>query len=336
MNPLLEDFDHIPNDSPTDDPHAPADKTLWETRDPSLDIPVLSPTTTSYKFLPSGALPDSSRLPNLSGISNFVKHYRSTSQQKADMSELNFAKQFLTTIDAKPTKYQSNHVFDPKTFATRVPYVLPRLAHPPHPPPPRTTPSEKPPGAERVEPKSTIILKSTKNPILTLTLPDLPPASTTIAQLKASVQLALGGAGVVPMEKIKVLFNKKPVGASKKTVADAVDGADVGKEIEFGVMVMGGAKDPEPSSQPATPQVMTPAAGAAVEADPMEGVENAGEAEAVQSEPPTAPGEPSSKEVLGQKEFWDDLKGFLSQRLKDDGEASRLRDVFEGAWKAAP
>ena len=146
------------------------------------------------------------------------------------------------------------------------------------------------------------------------------------------MQLALGGAGVVPTEKIKVLFNKKPVAASKKTVADAVEASDLGKEIEFTVMVMGGAKGPEPSSsQPATPMASTPTATVA---DPMEGVEKSGAAEAVQSEPPTAPGEPSSKEVLGQTAFWDDLQGFLGQRLKDDGEANRLREVFEGAWKA--
>jgi hypothetical protein len=46
----------------------------------------------------------------------------------------------------------------------------------------------------------------------------------------------------VSVEKIKILYNKKLVPASKKTIVDAVnDGAR--KEIEFGVMVMGGAPD---------------------------------------------------------------------------------------------
>jgi hypothetical protein len=28
------------------------------------------------------------------------------------------------------------------------------------------------------------------------------------------------------------------------------------------------------------------------------------------------------------------LQGFLEQRLKDEGEAGRLRKVFEGTWRA--
>jgi hypothetical protein len=44
---------------------------------------------------------------------------------------------------------------------------------------------------------------------------------------------------------------------------------------------------------------------------------------------------PSGVEVLKQAEFWDDLQGFLERRLRDQGEAARLRKVFEGAWRAS-
>jgi hypothetical protein len=139
----------------------------------------------------------------------------------------------------------------------------------------------------------------------------------------------------VSLEKIKILHNKKPIPASKKTIADAVDKA--GKEIEFGVMVMGGAPDQIKSPAEAVPTTNAFSAAQAPEpADvtttPMEGVEK------VTSPPISIAAEgsrPSGVEVLKQAEFWDDLQGFLGQRLRDQGEAGRLRKVFEGAWRAS-
>jgi len=59
-----------------------------------------------------------------------LQELKEKERAEANMSELQFAKQFLTTLDSKTTKYQTNHVFDPKTFAVRVPVspynVLPR------------------------------------------------------------------------------------------------------------------------------------------------------------------------------------------------------------------
>lgn len=137
------------------------------------------------------------------------------------------------------------------------------------------------------------------------------------------------------IEKIKILYNKKPIPASKKTIADAVD-HEAAKEIEFGVMVMGGAPDQVKTPAEAVPAMdaaPTAEAREAVEANatPMEGVEK------VSSSPVSVVAEgsgPSGAEVLKQNEFWDDLQGFLEQRLRDEGEAGRLRKVFEGAWRA--
>ena len=140
---------------------------------------------------------------------------------------------------------------------------------------------------------------------------------------------------MVGSEKIKILHNKKPVPTSKRTIADAVE--DVGPEVEFGVMVMGGAKDPV--SQTPTPVAGTPTVATAAAPDPMQGVEKVASppTQQQQQQLPTAPApdQPRSAEILAKKEFWDDLQGFLEQRFKDEGEAGRLRGVFEGAWKAA-
>jgi len=272
--------------------------------------------------------------PKLAGIA-LVPFLLLEQQKTANMSELNFAKSFLTTLDAKTTKYQPSHVFDPKTFGTRIPFTLPKLQHPPHPLPPKTTPSAPAaPGSAPISPTTTIILKSNRNPALSLTLPDLQLGSTSISQLKDAVQLALGGPTVVNVEKIKILYNKKPIPPSKKTVAEAIEGSGDGKDVEFGVMVIGGAPDQvvqspavEASSAPGSEAAAAEVASAvATEAVPMEGIEKV-------TSPTPAQG-PSGAEVLAQAEFWDDLQGFLEQRLKDESEAVKWRKVFEGAWKA--
>jgi hypothetical protein len=46
------------------------------------------------------------------------------------MGDLQFAKQFLTSLDNKTTKYQPDHVFDPKTFQMRIPVSLDLLSLP--------------------------------------------------------------------------------------------------------------------------------------------------------------------------------------------------------------
>jgi ubiquitin-like protein 4 len=262
------------------------------------------------------------------------------------MGELQFAKQFLTSLDSKSTKYQSDHVFDPKDFQTRIPYTLPRLSHPPHPLPPNSrTPSTPPPGSTIAVPTITVTLKSTRNPALTLTLPDLNPSSTSIQSLKESVQSALGGPSIVGVEKIKILLNKKPIPASKKTVADTLEGVGLDgkeKQVELGVMVMGGAPDPPPqpqpqaapppSQQPSGPDSENTAVEAAAVPDtstPMEGILN------TTSTPAVNPVEISGKAVLETPDFWDDLQGFLSQRIKDESQARRVHDVFQAAWKVA-
>ena len=40
----------------------------------------------------------------------------------------------------------------------------------------------------------------------------------------------------------------------------------------------------------------------------------------------------SGTAVLQTGEFWDDLKGFLIQRLKDEDEGTRMAGLFQKAW----
>ncbi len=172
----------------------------------------------------------------------------------------------------------------------------------------------------------------------------------TIQALKEQVQSYLGGPAVVHLEKIKLLLNKKPVPPSKKTVADALD-KQQGGDVEFGVMVMGGAPDPPPqvqeTRQPREAEMMAAAPGsekAAFEAaeektktkdssssSAMEGVESTTEQPQQQQ-----PGEAArGQAALETTAFWDDLQGFLEQRIRDEAEAVRLRGVFERAWRSS-
>ncbi|KAJ9644427.1 uncharacterized protein PV06_06358 [Exophiala oligosperma] len=263
------------------------------------------------------------------------------------MGDLQFAKQFLTSIDNKTTKYQSDHVFDPKTYQMRIPYTLPKLSNPPHPLPPKTKPAPPPaPGSESARPTVSVTLKSARNPNMTVTLPSVDPGTTTIQGLKEQVQACLGGPGVVQVDKIKLLQNKKPIPPSKRLLTDAVEERDLRGHLELGVMVMGGAPDPTPDQVAAAVAAVTTSStggttGASVQDTPMEGVESTATANTQSTsgagpEPgvPVRPGEASAESVLQTTEFWDDLQGFLEQRIRNQSDAERLRSVFESAWKS--
>ena len=181
---------------------------------------------------------------------------------------------------------------------------------------------------------------------MTLTVPSIEPTTTTLQAIKEQIQSHLGGPSVVNIEKIKILLNKKPIPASKKSVANALDGSEASGEVELGVMVMGGAPDPPPQTEPPPSLDASIAAAAstsapesekvAVEAEekkpalgtPMEGVETS-------TKEPVQPGEASGADVLETAEFWDDLQGFLEQRTRSAEEARKLKEVFQRAWRSS-
>ena len=148
------------------------------------------------------------------------------------------------------------------------------------------------PGAEH---SLTVTLKSLRNPPLDITLKSQ-PLSTSILNLKEAISADTS----IPVSKLRVLFNKKPVPDSK-VLKDIVGEEDV--KAEFSVMVMGGA--------------------AALKRD----------AQTEEVEPKTL-GVGDGESVLKTEEFWGDLRGFLIQRLKDEGEGERVAGVFRKAWEA--
>ena len=145
------------------------------------------------------------------------------------------------------------------------------------------------PGAER---SLTVSLKSLRNPPLDISLPSQ-ALSTSILNLKTSITSQTS----IPVDKIRILFKKKPVPDSK--VLKDIVGEEESK-IEFSVMVLGGAASVKKGDEEIIPPV-------------AQGV--------------------SGTEMLGTDEFWGDLKGFLAQKVSDEGEAEKVFGVFRKAWE---
>lgn len=156
-----------------------------------------------------------------------------------------------------------------------------------------------PPGSER---SFTVVIKSLRNPPLDLKLTTQTP-NTSMLDLKAAVAAEL--AGNVAPEKIKMLYKKKPVVDSKVLKELAEEGGPT--TLEFSVMVIGGA-----AATAAAPSA--PKTAEAAQADVAQGT--------------------SGTDTLESPEFWDDLKGFLLQRIRDEKEATKIFDTFQTAWKS--
>ncbi|KAF7916631.1 uncharacterized protein EAE98_010640 [Botrytis deweyae] len=204
------------------------------------------------------------------------------------MTELTFAKSFIQTLESRSPKITADHVEDPRNYPSRGAAILPKMKKPP------AKRQKLTPGQER---SISVSLKSSRNPPLDVTLSALSP-NTSILNLKESLSEKEG----IPVEKLRVLYNKKPVGDAK--VLKDVIGEEETK-VEFSIMVMGGAASVRKAETP----------GNEVEA-------------------PVAQG-PSGLETLAGEEFWGDLKGFLVQRLRDEEQGNKLYEVFKKAWESS-
>ena len=149
----------------------------------------------------------------------------------------------------------------------------------------------------------------------TIPLPNIDPTKTSVYDLKSQYASQTS----IPATKIKILYKKKPV-TDSKTVAEVI-GPDAGSEVEFGVMVMGGAT----ATFTAGTSVTSPPAVAPSEAE--KGLGGGG------GSTPVAQG-PSGKEVVATDDFWADLKNFVMQRTRDEAEAERLAGIFKKAWES--
>ena len=211
------------------------------------------------------------------------------------MTELSFAKTFLSTLDSRPLKLQSDHASDPKTLEITAPYTLPRMP---------TAFDKSIPGAKagsEAQKQSTlnITLKSLKNPVMSLSLPST-DVGTSVLALKEKVAKELSIEGT---DRIRILYKRKPAG-DVKTVKEVIGEEDVGQVVDFGVMVMGYKEDATKKD----------------EDTPMKDVEE-----------PVAQGL-NADEVLTGEEFWIDLREFLVQRLRDEGKAGEVFNKFRESW----
>ncbi|KAK3293284.1 cell-cycle control medial ring component [Chaetomium fimeti] len=256
-------------------------------------------------------------------------------------TEILFAKTFLSLLDGRPPKISPDHIEDPRTYPSHSPYTLPRHASqkPFSKPPPATTttPSDQPssttttgttttkqnPGAA---PATSVTLRSARNPPFELTLPAV-ALTTSLAEIKERVVAETG----IPLDKIKLLVGKKPVGDSKvlkELVSSSSSSGGVGG-VELGVMVLGGGA------------AFFKGVGGAVGGKKVDGAaaagagsgagEVGGEGEAAVAAP-VAQGL-SGEGVLKTEAFWEDLKGYLQQRVRDEGVAGDALGVFRGAWE---
>ncbi|PHH81627.1 hypothetical protein CDD82_320 [Ophiocordyceps australis] len=197
------------------------------------------------------------------------------------MAESTFARAFLSSLDARPIKLSADHVEDPRKYPAQPAYILPRM------PKPMNKPVKLAPGQER---SITVILKSLRNPPLDIKLTSQ-PVNTSLLDIKSKVS----DQARIPIEKIKIIHNKRPV-TDSKILKDVVAESDTA--VEFSIMVVGGSAAIAP--------------------------ENSVE----------APSEATGNAAVQSPEFWTDLQGFLMQRLKDQATAEELCHLFKTSWES--
>ncbi|GAB1313048.1 Cell-cycle control medial ring component [Madurella fahalii] len=236
-------------------------------------------------------------------------------------TELAFAKSFLTLLDSKLPKITADHVEDPRNYPASTPYTLPRHAS--------QKPFSKPsassagsagggrnaarnPGAERAVTVTVRSLRAAGGGGQPLELRFAAPGGlgASVLELKEHVARETG----LPVDKVKLLFAKKPVGDSKilkEIVPPSTSSSSSGEEtVEFSLMVLGGA---------------VPTLRAKNKEEEEEKNEGSGVGAVAQGL--------SGKAVLETDEFWGDLGGFLQQRIRDERVAGEVTEVFKEAWK---
>lgn len=143
---------------------------------------------------------------------------------------------------------------------------------------------------------------------VTLASPEYAFALATTSLL--DVRTALAAKSHVPADKLRLLYNKKPVSDSK-VLKDLVAGSEAAEEIKLGVMVAGGAETVA-AAEAATAAAAAQATAAAAPAE--------------EKAEPTA--------VAAESEvFWTDLHGFLVKRTGSKTQADELFSLFLRSWE---
>ncbi|KAK1777879.1 cell-cycle control medial ring component [Copromyces sp. CBS 386.78] len=262
-------------------------------------------------------------------------------------TEVAFAKTFLAVLDTKPTKISADHVEDARTYPASTPFTLPHH--------PTSRPFRKPISRAPAAPGSTpasattigtstpadsgptalVHIRSPRNPTLSLSLPTPQPlATTSILDVKTFVSQETG----MPVEKLKVLYNKKPAGDVKSLKEVLAGTVPEGGEVELSLMVMGGQATFD-SDEARERRERREAEKAAAQAQggfekvevPEVDMKEAETSTSGEAAGPVAQGL-SGFAVLDTEEFWEDLKGYLQQRIRDEKAAEEVMGKFRGAW----
>lgn len=146
-----------------------------------------------------------------------------------------------------------------------------------------------------------------------------------------------------PLEKIKLLLNKKPAADLKTLQELGIDG-----DVELSAMVMGGGtteatsgsvtsgaeihKTPMAATTAPTPKIDTSADEMEVDSQAAHPGSEKAQMQAEESVTGTTGAGPSGPGALHTVDFWQDLEGFLTQRLRDKAEAEKLNALFKHAW----
>ncbi|RYP68808.1 hypothetical protein DL771_006426 [Monosporascus sp. 5C6A] len=227
------------------------------------------------------------------------------------MTEVSFAQSFLAMLDSRPVKLSPEHVEDPRNYPARSAYTLPKMSRPMS-----KRRSAASPAAPGQEPAVSVSVRPLQRnhpafpPDAALRLPGAQTRGTPLLDIKAAVAAATG----IPADRLKLLHKRRPV-SDTKVLGDLLGAAGDGEmAVELSAMVMGGGGA-------ATAATNTAGGGTDDNTDNKA-------AEVV------AQGGPSGADVLGTPVFWDDLKGFLLQRVRDEKLAGELSETFQTAWKA--
>ncbi|EPQ64589.1 Bgt-5242 [Blumeria graminis f. sp. tritici] len=217
------------------------------------------------------------------------------------MTELAFAKSFLSSLESRPTKLSADHIENPKCYTSRPVFNPPKHTGP------LLKKRKVTPGATS---NLTIRIKSQRNLPLDIKLPTQPPTST-IRDIKEYISNQTS----IPIGKIKLLLNKKPVADNRilKDLVNARNGeacknGEDSNSLDLSVMVLGGATLIEKESH-------------ALNASGQDNSTDS--ARALNSS--------DKSSLIETNEFWSDLRSYLSTQLQDEAEGERVCQIFKAA-----
>ncbi|KAF3479611.1 uncharacterized protein GIQ15_06587 [Arthroderma uncinatum] len=202
---------------------------------------------------------------------------------------------------------------------------------------PKKIKTTAPPGSSK---GITVYLKSARNPVMDIKLGNVALATATVQELKEAVHQRIRPTNLtdadqrVPLDKIKLLWKRKPVQGTSiaDILANESDIVSGKSHAEFSVMILGGATvipEEELKAAAATSKSTQPIVPGTQEDTEMKDVED------VKESIPDAGSQPSKAGALETPQFWEELEVFLQEKTGDKSEAARLGAMFKTAWQSS-